>query len=168
MCCVAEASSVSEAVDKAGLDRPDVAVLDLRMPDATGISATRRIVADAPNVGVLLLTMLDDEQSVIAALHAGARGYALKSSPAEDIISAIRAVGHGEAIFGQAVADRILALFADAPSAAVRTSCRSSTARRPRCERGTPDWECRTAPDATVHAPLWRRLGRERRLSRDT
>jgi DNA-binding NarL/FixJ family response regulator len=73
MQCVGEASSAREAVDKTRLATPDVAVLDLRMPDATGISATRRILADAPGTGVLLLTMLDDEASALSALHAGAR-----------------------------------------------------------------------------------------------
>jgi DNA-binding NarL/FixJ family response regulator len=120
MRCVAEASSAAEALDKAGTCRPEVAVLDLRMPGPTGISAVRRIVADAPSVGVLVLTMLDDEASVTSAMRAGARGYVLKDAPVDQVVSAIRAVGHGEATFGPAVANRILAPFAAAPSAAAR------------------------------------------------
>jgi DNA-binding NarL/FixJ family response regulator len=118
--CVAEAGTADEAILKAAQWKPDVVVLDLRMPGGSGISATRRIVEDTPGVGVLLLTMHDDEQSVVAAMRAGARGYALKGSGEEDIIRAIRAVGNGEAIFGPAVANQILEMFAEAPSAAVR------------------------------------------------
>jgi DNA-binding NarL/FixJ family response regulator len=113
MHCVAEASSARQAVAKAGLCKPDVAVLDLRMPDATGISAARLIVANAPDTGVLLLTMFDDEESVTAAMRAGARGYTLKDSDVGDIVRAIRAVGHGESIFGPAAANRIRERFAE-------------------------------------------------------
>lgn len=118
--CVAEAADADEAARKAAQWRPDVVVLDLRMPGGSGIAATRRIVRDVPDSGVLLLTMHDDEESVVAAMRAGARGYALKDSGVDDIVRAIRAVAHGEAIFAPAVANQVLELFADAPSAAVR------------------------------------------------
>jgi len=120
MRCVAEASCAREAIDEAGIYKPDVAVLDVRMPGQTGISAARRILAGAPRVGVLLLTMVDDDASAIAALHAGARGYVLKDAPVDEIISAIRAVGNGEAIFGQPVANRILQPFTEALPPATR------------------------------------------------
>ena len=119
--CVAEAADADEAVLKAAQHKPDVVVLDLRMPGGpSGISATERIVRDNPGMPVLLLTMHDDEQSVVAAMRAGARGYALKGSAEDDIVRAIRAVANGEAIFGPAVADRILQLFSEAPSPAQR------------------------------------------------
>ncbi len=114
--CVGDADNADAAADKARLLAPDVAVLDLRMPGGGGLSATRRIAATSPGVGILLLTMHDDERSVLAAMRAGARGYALKGSDEEDVIRAIRAVGHGEVIFGAAVADLMLGVFADAPA----------------------------------------------------
>jgi DNA-binding NarL/FixJ family response regulator len=114
-----EAQNADEAVDKAGMLRPDVVVLDLRMPGG-GLSATRRIAAAVPSAGILLLTMHDDEESVLAAMRAGARGYVLKGAHEDDIVRAIRAVASGEAIFGAAVADLLLDLFADAPPAAER------------------------------------------------
>jgi DNA-binding NarL/FixJ family response regulator len=118
--CVAEAASADDAVVKAAQTKPDVVVIDLRMPGASGISATRRIVADHPGTAVLLLTMYEDAESVVDAMRAGARGYALKGSGEEDILRAIRAVGHGDAIFGPAVAHHILELFAGAPPRAAR------------------------------------------------
>lgn len=114
-----EAQNADEAVDKARILRPDVAVLDLRMPGG-GISATRRIAAAEPSIGILLLTMHDDEESVLAAMRAGARGYVLKGAHEDDILRAIRAVASGEVIFGATVADLLLDLFADAPPAAER------------------------------------------------
>ncbi len=118
--CVAEAATAQQAVDRAIALKPDVAVIDLRMPDGTGIWATRRIAADVPGAAVLLLTMHEDQESVIAAIHAGARGYAVKGSDEDDIIRAIRSVGRGEAIFAPAVAGYITDLFAGAPSPATR------------------------------------------------
>jgi DNA-binding NarL/FixJ family response regulator len=120
MDCVAEAGTAGEAVDRAMALKPDVAVIDLRMPDRTGTWATRRIAAEAPGVAVLLLTMHEDQESVIAAMHAGAHGYAVKGSDEDDIIRAIRSVGRGEAIFAPPVAGYVLDLFASAPSAATR------------------------------------------------
>ena len=127
---VAEAATADEAVLAAAQWHPDVIVMDLRMPGRDGISATRDILRDHPGAGILLLTMHDDEQSVVAAMRAGARGYALKGSGEEDIVRAIRAVGHGDAIFGPAVANQILGMFAEAPSAAVRAFPELTTRER--------------------------------------
>ncbi|TDP94856.1 response regulator transcription factor [Labedaea rhizosphaerae] len=100
--------------------KPDVAVLDLQMPDLDGIAATKEIVRAAPGVAVLVLTMFFDDDSVFAAMRAGARGYLVKGAEQEEIARAIRAVAAGEAIFGPAVAQRVLGFFAAPPVAAAR------------------------------------------------
>jgi DNA-binding NarL/FixJ family response regulator len=87
---------------------PDVLVVDIQMPDLDGVSAAREITRDASAVAVLMLTMFDDEESVFAAMRAGARGSVLKGATQEEIIRAIRAVAAGEAIFGPGIARRVL------------------------------------------------------------
>ncbi len=86
------------------------------MPELNGIEAIRRIRAAAPDIAVLVVTMFDDE-SVFAAMRAGARGYLLKGAEAEETLRAVRAVAHGEAIFSPAIADRIMGYFAHTPRA---------------------------------------------------
>ena len=98
--------------------RPDVAVLDLQMPDLDGIAATKEITAAAPDVAVLVLTMFSDDDSVFAAMRAGARGYLVKGAEQDEIVRAIRAVAAGEVIFGPAVAQRVLGFFAAPASSA--------------------------------------------------
>lgn len=105
------ASTGREAVEEAIAMRPDVAVLDLQMPDLDGFQATREIVRAVPSVAVLVLTMFEDEDSVFTAMRAGARGYLVKGAEQEEIARAIRAVASGEAIFGPGVAQRVLAFF---------------------------------------------------------
>ena len=112
---VGEASGGGMAVSMAATLRPDVVVMDLNMPDLGGVEATRRIVAQAPGVRVLVLTMFDDDESVFAAMRAGALGYLLKASRPTQIVRAVRSVGEGEAIFSPAIAVRLLAYFATAP-----------------------------------------------------
>lgn len=112
---VDEASGGTAAVELAVRLQPDVIVMDLNMPDLGGVEATRRIVAAIPSARVLVLTMFDDDESVFAAMRAGARGYLVKSSRPEQIVDAVRAVGDGEAIFSPAVATRLLDFFATAP-----------------------------------------------------
>jgi len=107
-----------EAVKEVVLHRPEVAVLDLQMPGLDGFAATREIARVAPEVAVLVLTMFEDDDSVFAAMRAGARGYLVKGAEQEEIGRAIRAVAAGEAIFGPGVAQRVLNFFA-APSPAV-------------------------------------------------
>jgi DNA-binding NarL/FixJ family response regulator len=115
---VGEATTGREAVRSAVTDRPDVIVMDLRMPDLDGTSATAEICRVAPDVAVLVLTMLDDDDSVFAAMRAGARGYLVKGASQQEIVRAITAVAAGEAIFGPGVARRVLRYFASPPAAA--------------------------------------------------
>ena len=107
-----------EAVKEVVLHRPEVAVLDLQMPGLDGFAATREIARVAPEVAVLVLTMFEDDDSVFAAMRAGARGYLVKGAEQEEIGRAIRAVAAGEAIFGPGVAQRVLTFFAAPPPAA--------------------------------------------------
>lgn len=109
--CVASAMTGHEAVRLALAERPAVAVLDLDLPDLSGVEAARAIAAGAPDVAVLVLTMLSDDESVFAALRAGARGYLLKGSTADEVVSAIRSVAAGGAVFGPSIATRILDYF---------------------------------------------------------
>ncbi len=112
---VGEATTGREAVDMALELRPDVVIMDLNMPELNGIDATRRIRAQAPDIAILVVTMFDDD-TVFAAMRAGARGYLLKGAEAEVTLRAVRAVAHGEAIFSPAIADRMLHYFAQSPS----------------------------------------------------
>jgi DNA-binding NarL/FixJ family response regulator len=95
---------------------PDVVLMDLQMPGRSGIEATREISRLAPDVKVLVLTMFEDDDSVFAAMRAGARGYLLKGANQDDVERAIRTVAAGEAVFGAAVASRLLGYFAAPPS----------------------------------------------------
>ncbi|ETK34944.1 response regulator [Microbispora sp. ATCC PTA-5024] len=101
---VGEAVTGIQAVELATASRPDVVLMDLTMPDLDGVSATSRIMALAPGVAVLVLTMFDDRDSVLAALKAGARGYLVKGAGGDDALRAIRAVAKGEIIIGSEVA----------------------------------------------------------------
>ncbi len=108
---VGEATTGAEAVAAARTLRPDVVIMDVRMPELDGTEATRRIAAEAPAVAVLMLTMVEDDDTVFAAMQAGARGYLLKGADQADIDRALRAVVAGEAIFGPGVASRLLGYF---------------------------------------------------------
>src|SRR5215216_3283560 len=109
---VGEAASGQEAVELARKLEPDVILMDIKMPGLNGIEATREILRASPRgVGVLVLTMFEDDDSVFAAMRAGARGYLLKDSGGEGVVHAIRAVASGEAVFGAGVAERIMSFF---------------------------------------------------------
>jgi DNA-binding NarL/FixJ family response regulator len=108
---VAEATSGDEAVEAASRLQPDVVLMDVNMPGINGIEATRRIVAESPHIGVLVLTMFDEDESVFQAMRAGARGYLLKGADRDDILRAVHAVGSGNAIFGPALARRLIGYF---------------------------------------------------------
>lgn len=109
---VGEAGSGEEAVDLVADLAPDVVIIDLNLPGMGGIDLIRRLGLSAPRVGVLVLTMLDDE-SVFEAVRAGARGYLLKDAEPERIVSAVRAVAAGEAVFSGAVARRLMNLVSE-------------------------------------------------------
>ena len=109
---VGEASTGEEAVALAERLQPDVILMDLQMPGMSGVEATRRIIEASPHIGVLVVTMFEDDHSVFSAMKAGARGYVLKDTDEEEILRAIRGVGHGEAIFSPAIAQRLLSYFA--------------------------------------------------------
>jgi len=113
---VGEAATGGEVVERALELQPDVVVMDLHMPELNGIEATRRIVETSPHVGVLVLTMVEDDDAVFAAMRAGARGYLLKGANQAEILSAIRAVSAGEAVFGPAIARRLIEYFSASTS----------------------------------------------------
>jgi DNA-binding NarL/FixJ family response regulator len=108
---VGEARSGEEAVRMAVELEPEVILMDIKMPGLNGIEATRQIRKAGPEVGVLVLTMFEDDDSVFAAMRAGAKGYLLKDSGGEEVVHAIRAVASGEAVFGSGVAERIIGFF---------------------------------------------------------
>jgi DNA-binding NarL/FixJ family response regulator len=109
---VGEATTGIEAVDLAASGRPAVILMDLRMPELSGIEATRRILEADPTVGILIVTMSEDDESLFAAMRAGARGYIPKDAERGEILSAIRAAAVGEAVFGASIARRVAEFFA--------------------------------------------------------
>ena len=113
---IGEANNGEEAVAQAGSLQPDVILMDLKMPGMNGIDATRNIHKAYPQVGVLVITMFDDDDSVFAAMRAGARGYLLKDADKEEVVRAIVAVERGEAIFSPAIAQRMIQYFSASPA----------------------------------------------------
>ena len=106
-----EAATGQEAIALAERLQPDVILMDISMPGMNGLEATRRILRVSPHIGVLMLTMLEDDDSVFEAMQAGARGYLLKGALKAEILRAIRGVSSGEAIFGPAIARRLTQYF---------------------------------------------------------
>ncbi len=109
---VGEAATGEEAVTLASSLSPDVIVMDLRMPGMNGIEATRHIVQANPRIRILVVTLFEDDDSVFAALRAGARGYILKDANEIEVVRAIRAVSGGDAIFSTTIAQRLIDFFA--------------------------------------------------------
>ncbi len=126
---------VGEAVDgdaavAGALDlQPDVVLMDLHMPGRNGIEATRAIVSAAPHIAVLVLTMHEDDESVFSAVRAGARGYLVKGARQAELLRALRTVADGGAVFGPAIARRMIGFFEAAASAPSATPFPDLTAR---------------------------------------
>lgn len=114
---VGEAGDGQVVVDMVAELTPDVVLMDLHMPGLTGVEATRVVTAQHPGVAVLVLTMLDGDDAVFAAMRAGARGYLLKGAGRDEITAAIAAVSRGEVVFSSGIASRVLSFFSG-PSAA--------------------------------------------------
>ncbi len=112
---VGEATDGDSAVREVQLLRPDVVLMDVRMPGVGGVEATRRIREKTPETAVLMLTMYDDDATVLTAMQAGARGYLLKGAEQGEIVGAIHAVVAGQVIFGPGIAGRVLEYFAAPP-----------------------------------------------------
>jgi DNA-binding NarL/FixJ family response regulator len=108
---IGEAAGGAAAVDLAEKLQPDVVLMDIQMPGLNGIEATRQIVQASPHIGVVVVTMFEDDDSVFAAMRAGARGYVLKGADQEEMLRVIRAVAQGEAHFGPAIAARLASFF---------------------------------------------------------
>ncbi|MEU8777934.1 response regulator transcription factor [Streptomyces sp. NPDC048606] len=108
---VAEAETGGEVAGAVDLHRPDVVVMDLSLPDISGIEATRRLTASHPGLPVLMLTMSDDDGDLLAALRAGARGYVVKGAGSEEVLHALRTVAAGGAVIGSDLAARLSALL---------------------------------------------------------
>src|SRR5690348_12144449 len=109
---VGEAATGEQVVTMAATLQPDVIVMDLRMPGISGIEATRRILQANPAIRILVVTLLEEDDTLFAALRAGARGYVLKEASEVEVLRAIRAVGEGEAIFSASMAERLVNFFA--------------------------------------------------------
>jgi len=112
---VGVASSGEEAIAAAMTVAPDVVLMDLNLPGLSGVESTRRIVGATPQVAVVAVTMIDDDDTVLAALRAGARGYVLKGATGAEIIDALRSVAAGGVVFGRGVAATVLALSTGRP-----------------------------------------------------
>ena len=109
---VADAATGSEALRLAAELQPDIILMDINMPGVNGIEATRRILTTSPHIGILILTMFEDDDSVFAAMRAGARGYLLKGALKAEMLRAIQTVSGGGVVFGAAIAQRMMRYFA--------------------------------------------------------
>lgn len=116
---VGEAGTGRQALAQVAELRPDVVLMDIMMPDMNGIEATRRIVADHDGVYVIMLTMLEDDDSLFAAMCAGARGYILKGADKAEVLRTVTAAAQGQALFGPTVASRLTAFFQSAEEQAL-------------------------------------------------
>src|SRR6478609_4150446 len=105
---VAEAGTVAESLEQARRHMPDIVIMDVRLPDGSGIEACREIRAELPATRVVMLTSYPDEEAVLSAIVAGASGYLLKQVRARDLVAAIEAVGRGESLLDPAVTEKVL------------------------------------------------------------
>lgn len=108
---IGEAEDGNTALRKCRELEPDIILMDINMPGLNGILATQQILKEHPQTGIIMLTMLEDDASVFSAMRAGARGYLLKGADPNEVLSVIRAVVDGQALFGPAIAARVLGYF---------------------------------------------------------
>ena len=108
-----EAATGQETVIRAAALQPDVILMDIQMPDMNGIEATRQILRTSPHIGIIILTMFEDDDSVFAAMRAGARGYVLKGADQAVLLRALHAVASGESLFSPEIAQRLMGFFAN-------------------------------------------------------
>lgn len=126
---VGEAADGLEAVALAARQRPDVVLMDLRMPNLDGAGATARILADRPQTAVLVLTTYADDESIVGALRAGARGYLTKDAGRAELASAVRSVAQGQSTFAPDIGARLIGAITAAPPASLRDRFPSLTQR---------------------------------------
>ena len=126
---VGEAETVADAVRLATSLTPDVVLMDLNLPDGTGIDATRAILTTAPTTRVLVMTMSADDDAVVGSMRAGARGYVVKGAGRADVLHAVRTVAAGGAVFSPAVADRLGGFFGSLGTLPGRTAFPELTER---------------------------------------
>lgn len=108
---IGEAATGKDTITRVMDTMPDVVLMDIQMPDVNGIEATRQITRQMPNVGIIILTMFEDDDSVFAAMRAGARGYVLKGADQSVMLRAIRGVANGESLFSPQIANRLMSFF---------------------------------------------------------
>jgi DNA-binding NarL/FixJ family response regulator len=126
---IGEASDGDETIARAESLQPDVILMDIKMPGVNGIEATRRILHASPHIQVLMVTMFEDDDSVFAAMRAGARGYLLKDADQDELVRAVKAVFRGEAIFSPTIARRMIHYFSALPQTASAMAFPDLTAR---------------------------------------
>ena len=126
---VGKAATGKEAAERAAELRPHVVLMDIQMPGINGIEATRRVLDHDPRVGVVVLTMFEDDDSVFSAMRAGARGYVLKGAPPSEILKVLRAVAGGEAHFGPEIAGRLVDFMSPPKSSSPAEAMPELTAR---------------------------------------
>lgn len=119
---VGDAISGNDAVEQSAQLQPDVILMDIKMPGLNGIEATRQILQTQPSIGILIVTMFDDDDTVFAAMRAGARGYLLKDADRDELVRAVAAIHRGEAIFSPAIARRMMSYFARPANAEARSA----------------------------------------------
>ncbi|MCI0713391.1 MAG: response regulator transcription factor [Chloroflexi bacterium] len=126
---VGEAATGEETIAKAAELQPDVILMDIQMPDVNGIEATRQILRTSPHIGIIMLTMFKDDESVFMAMRAGARGYVLKGADQDVMLRAIHGVANGESLFSPEIAKRLIHFFATLQPTAPREIFPELTAR---------------------------------------
>jgi DNA-binding NarL/FixJ family response regulator len=147
---VGEASDGEQAIAMAEAEQPDVILMDLRMPGVNGIEATRRIHRTSPHIGILILTVFEDDSSVFPAIRAGARGYLLKNSEQQELLRAISTVAAGGAVFSPGIAKKVLG-YLSAPPSQPTTSIFDELTER---EREILEWIARGKTNAEIASNL--------------